>query len=116
VVARARLTGVPTLSPGNKLVISFQVVLRVALNGQSVISGRQSFTSLAMESSPTLRSVVATINSLFASASLYLCDVQARHSDGQLSVGAATASNPLGPFTDVGAPLVHESNMGHIGE
>jgi hypothetical protein len=41
--------------------------------------------------------------------------VQARHSDGQLSVGAATANGPLGPFTDVGAPLVHESNMGHIG-
>lgn len=39
----------------------------------------------------------------------------ARHSDGQLSVGAAVADSPLGPFADVGAPLVHETNMGHIG-
>ena len=40
---------------------------------------------------------------------------QARHTDGQLSVGVAVATSPLGPFTDVGEPLVHENDMGHIG-
>jgi arabinan endo-1,5-alpha-L-arabinosidase len=38
----------------------------------------------------------------------------ARHSDGTLAVGAASASSPLGPFVDRGAPLVHKSGMGTI--
>lgn len=38
----------------------------------------------------------------------------ARHSDGTLSVGAASAPSPLGPFADRGAPLVHENGMGTI--
>ncbi len=35
-------------------------------------------------------------------------------SDGVLSIGAATAPSPLGPFTDLGAPLIHDANMGLI--
>eukprot|EP00043_Microstomoeca_roanoka_P007610 m.73448 g.73448 ORF g.73448 m.73448 type:complete len:341 (+) comp13893_c0_seq3:255-1277(+) len=38
----------------------------------------------------------------------------ARHSDGTLSVGVATGRTPLGPFTDLGAPLVHTPGMGNI--
>jgi arabinan endo-1,5-alpha-L-arabinosidase len=35
-------------------------------------------------------------------------------SDGKLSIGAASATSPLGPFTDLGAPLIHDANMGLI--
>jgi arabinan endo-1,5-alpha-L-arabinosidase len=35
-------------------------------------------------------------------------------SDGKLSIGAASAPSPLGPFTDLGAPLIHDANMGLI--
>ena len=34
--------------------------------------------------------------------------------DGKLSIGAASADNPLGPFTDLGQPLIHDANMGLI--
>jgi GH43 family beta-xylosidase len=44
----------------------------------------------------------------------YVAYFTARHKDGQLSVGAATASSPLGPFTDIGQPLVHDAAMGMI--
>ncbi len=38
----------------------------------------------------------------------------ARHTDGVLSVGAASANSALGPYTDLGAPLIHDPNMGLI--
>ena len=38
----------------------------------------------------------------------------AKHTDGTLAVGAASASSPLGPFVDRGQPLVHKSGMGTI--
>lgn len=38
----------------------------------------------------------------------------ARHSDGSLAVGAATATDALGPYTDIGHPLVHEPHPGVI--
>jgi GH43 family beta-xylosidase len=38
----------------------------------------------------------------------------ARASDGQLSIGAATAASATGPFHDSGAPLVHDAAMGLI--
>ncbi|MCY1046901.1 glycoside hydrolase family 43 protein [Corallococcus sp. bb12-1] len=38
----------------------------------------------------------------------------ARHSDGRLSIGAATSASALGPFTDLGRPLVHDTGMGMI--
>lgn len=44
----------------------------------------------------------------------YVVYFSARDTNGQLSVGAASASSPLGPFTDVGAPLVNDASMGHI--
>jgi beta-xylosidase len=44
----------------------------------------------------------------------YVAYFTARHTDGQLSIGAATSASPLGPFVDVGAPLVHEAGMGVI--
>lgn len=34
--------------------------------------------------------------------------------DGQLSLGVATADDPLGPWTDAGAPLLHDAGMGLI--
>lgn len=34
--------------------------------------------------------------------------------DGSLAVGAGTADNPLGPYTDIGHPLVHDPNPGVI--
>lgn len=34
--------------------------------------------------------------------------------DGSLAVGAATAADPLGPYTDLGKPLVHDPNPGVI--
>src|SRR5207244_11065093 len=44
----------------------------------------------------------------------YVAYFTARHTDGQLSLGAATSASALGPFTDIGAPLVHEASMGVI--
>jgi arabinan endo-1,5-alpha-L-arabinosidase len=44
----------------------------------------------------------------------YVAYFTARHSDGKLSVGAAFADSPLGPYTDLGAPLVHDAGMGMI--
>lgn len=38
----------------------------------------------------------------------------ARHTDGKLSIGAASADKPTGPFTDLGQPLIHDANMGMI--
>jgi GH43 family beta-xylosidase len=38
----------------------------------------------------------------------------ARNTDGMLSIGAASATSPTGPFVDSGAPLVHDSAMGLI--
>jgi GH43 family beta-xylosidase len=38
----------------------------------------------------------------------------ARHQDGRLSIGAATAPSALGPFTDRGQPLLHDAGIGLI--
>ncbi len=38
----------------------------------------------------------------------------ARHMDGRLSIGAATAPSPTGPFTDLGHPLVQNATLGVI--
>ncbi|QED25811.1 family 43 glycosylhydrolase [Microvenator marinus] len=35
-------------------------------------------------------------------------------SNNRLSIGAATASSPLGPFTDIGEPLIYDPNPGVI--
>ncbi len=46
---------------------------------------------------------------------LFVAYFSARNrSDGALSVGAATAPTALGPFTDLGRPLVHDPNPGVI--
>lgn len=44
----------------------------------------------------------------------YVAYFTARHQDGRLSIGAATAASVLGPFTDLGQPLVHDATMGMI--
>jgi beta-xylosidase len=44
----------------------------------------------------------------------YVAYFTARHADGSLSVGAATAPSATGPFTDLGRPLVHDPAMGNI--
>ncbi len=44
----------------------------------------------------------------------YVAYFTARHQDGKLSVGAATAASVLGPFSDIGQPLVHDASMGMI--
>lgn len=44
----------------------------------------------------------------------YIAYFTARHQDGKLSIGAATATSALGPFTDLGHPLVHDAGMGMI--
>ncbi|ATB29261.1 glycoside hydrolase family 43 protein [Melittangium boletus] len=46
--------------------------------------------------------------------SRYIAYYTARHTNGVLSIGAASATSPLGPFTDLGWPLVHDPNMGMI--
>lgn len=46
--------------------------------------------------------------------SQYLAYYTARHQDGRLSIGAATANTAQGPFTDIGQPLVHDGAMGMI--
>jgi GH43 family beta-xylosidase len=38
----------------------------------------------------------------------------ARHVDGRLSIGAATAPSALGPYTDIGQPLLHDPGTGLI--
>ena len=38
----------------------------------------------------------------------------ARHTDGKLCIGAATAASALGPFVDLGQPLLHDTSMGLI--
>ena len=38
----------------------------------------------------------------------------ARGADGRLAIGAASAADPLGPWTPLAAPLVHDPNMGLI--
>ena len=38
----------------------------------------------------------------------------ARDTDGKLSIGAASATDPLGPYTALAQPLVHDANMGLI--
>ena len=40
----------------------------------------------------------------------------ARHTNGQLSIGVGVSSSgtPLGPFNDVGAPLITDATMGYI--
>jgi GH43 family beta-xylosidase len=44
----------------------------------------------------------------------YVAYFTARHTDGKLSIGAATSASATGPFVDVGQPLIHESTMGVI--
>ncbi|WP_257452081.1 glycoside hydrolase family 43 protein [Archangium lipolyticum] len=44
----------------------------------------------------------------------YIAYYTARHVNGALSIGAATAPSALGPFTDLGRPLVHDTTMGMI--
>jgi hypothetical protein len=44
----------------------------------------------------------------------YVVYFSARGSDGMLAIGAASAPSALGPFTDIGSPLVHDTSMGHI--
>jgi len=44
----------------------------------------------------------------------YVAYFSARGADGQLAVGAASAASALGPFTDIGAPLVHDPSVGLI--
>ncbi len=46
--------------------------------------------------------------------SQFVAYFSARNSDGKLSIGAASAPTSVGPFTDIGAPLIHDSNMGLI--
>jgi GH43 family beta-xylosidase len=46
--------------------------------------------------------------------SKFIAYFSARNSDGKLSIGAASASAPTGPFTDIGHPLVHDGSMGLI--
>jgi GH43 family beta-xylosidase len=46
--------------------------------------------------------------------SQYVAYFTARHVDGRLSIGAATSPSALGPFTDIGHPLVHDASMGMI--
>jgi beta-xylosidase len=51
---------------------------------------------------------------LHRSANGWVLYFSARHTDGSLAVGAATASSPLGPFTAQASPLVKESYPGVI--
>ena len=44
----------------------------------------------------------------------YVAYYTARHVNGRLSIGAATAPSALAPFTDIGQPLVHDASMGMI--
>jgi arabinan endo-1,5-alpha-L-arabinosidase len=44
----------------------------------------------------------------------YVVYFSARDAGGQLSIGVASASSALGPFVDVGQPLIHDPAMGLI--
>jgi arabinan endo-1,5-alpha-L-arabinosidase len=44
----------------------------------------------------------------------YVVYFSAKSTGGQYSIGAASSASPLGPFTDIGAPLIQEANMGLI--
>ncbi|HEY2516561.1 MAG TPA: glycoside hydrolase family 43 protein, partial [Polyangiaceae bacterium] len=44
----------------------------------------------------------------------YVVYFSARGADNMLAIGAASAPSALGPFTDIGAPLVHDASMGLI--
>ncbi len=44
----------------------------------------------------------------------YVAYFSARGKDGVLAIGAASAPSATGPFTDLGAPLIHDPNMGLI--
>jgi GH43 family beta-xylosidase len=44
----------------------------------------------------------------------YVAYFSARGSDGRLAIGAASATDPLGPYTALAQPLVHDANMGLI--
>ncbi|SEN17177.1 Glycosyl hydrolases family 43 [Stigmatella aurantiaca] len=46
--------------------------------------------------------------------SRYIAYYTARATNGVLSIGAATAPSPLGPFTDLGRPLIQDTKMGMI--
>ena len=46
--------------------------------------------------------------------SRFVAYFSAQNTDGKLAVGAASAASATGPFTDIGAPLVHDPNMGLI--
>ncbi len=46
--------------------------------------------------------------------SQYVAYFSARNTDGKLSIGAASASSPLGPYAPLAQPLVHDPNMGLI--
>jgi GH43 family beta-xylosidase len=51
---------------------------------------------------------------IHAVGAAYVAYFTARDVDGKLSVGAATATSALGPFADIGHPLVHDATMGMI--
>ena len=44
----------------------------------------------------------------------YVVYFSARGGDGMLAIGAASATSALGPFTDIGAPLIHDATIGLI--
>ncbi len=44
----------------------------------------------------------------------YVVYFSARGADGMLAIGAASASSSVGPFTDIGQPLVHDASVGLI--
>ena len=44
----------------------------------------------------------------------YVAYFSARGADGMLAIGAASAASSLGPFADLGAPLIHDPSMGLI--
>jgi arabinan endo-1,5-alpha-L-arabinosidase len=46
--------------------------------------------------------------------STWVAYFSARNTDGKLSIGAAWATDPLGPYTPLPQPLVHDPNMGLI--
>src|SRR5581483_11825165 len=51
---------------------------------------------------------------IHAVGSGYVCYYTARDATGRLCVGAATASSPTGPFTDIGHPLQRDADVGSI--
>lgn len=44
----------------------------------------------------------------------YVAYYTARGDDGKLAIGAMTSDSPLGPWTEIDAPLVHDPGMGMI--